>query len=202
MIDAPDSLDHRETPQDYNLVIPDGWFKVSLDPEDRDRSISALAEQQFLGVDHAPHLKERVARQLQKTAKDAYRTGGMELYLSTLRVGSLPLSSALLISLPMPGAMPRSSTVHDVADLLQQRGADVTVTQLPFAGTAVRELKTESGIPSIQLGNELSTTKATYYVQVPASDEWLVMTFSTPLDPLAEQMVGLFDAVARTLHWS
>lgn len=28
------------------------------------------------------------------------------------------------------------------------------------------------------------------------------MSFSTPLDPLAKQMVGLFDAVADTLHWS
>lgn len=28
-----------------------------------------------------------------------------------------------------------------------------------------------------------------------------MLTFSTPVDPLADQMVELFDTVARTLDW-
>jgi hypothetical protein len=29
-----------------------------------------------------------------------------------------------------------------------------------------------------------------------------VLNFSTPADPLADQMVRLFDTVASTLHWT
>ncbi|MFF7795322.1 hypothetical protein [Streptomyces sp. NPDC007991] len=194
--------DATAPPKDYNLVVPDGWFKLSLDPEDRDRSIIALAEQQFRGVDNAPLLKEQVMRELQKTAKDAYQAGGIELYLSTLRIGPLPLSSSLLVSFPMPGTMPASSDVHTFAEVLGRRGAEATVVELSAAGRAVRELRSEAASPSTQLGNELRTTTVKFYVPVPATDEWLILSFSTPLDPLAQQMVGLFDAVADTLHWT
>ncbi|GAA3496061.1 hypothetical protein GCM10019016_031620 [Streptomyces prasinosporus] len=189
-------------PEDYNLVVPEGWFKLSLDPEDRDRSIIALAEQQFRGVDNAPHLRERLMRELQKTAKDAYQAGGVELYLSTLTIGTLPLSSSLLVSFPMPGAMPPAANVHTVAETLRRSGTDITLVTLTAAGKAVREFRTEVASPDTQLGNNLPTTTVKYYVPVPAADEWLIMSFSTPLDPLAKQMVGLFDAVADTLHWS
>ncbi|MFD3821823.1 hypothetical protein [Streptomyces sp. NPDC058625] len=189
-------------PKDYNLVVPDGWFKLSLDPELRDRHIIALAEHQFRGIDHAPLLKDQVMRELRKTAKDAYRAGGLELYLSTLQVGPLPLSSSLLISFPVPGTMPESSSTQEVAGALSRRGADARVVTLTAAGRAVREFRAESASPSTQLGNELPTTTVKYYVPVPATDEWLILSFSTPLDPLAHQMTGLFDAVANTLHWS
>lgn len=194
--------DATTPPKDYNLVVPDGWFKLVLDPEHRDRSIIALAEQQFHGVDNAPLLKEQVMRELQKTAKDAYQTGGIELYLSTLRVGPLPLSSSLLVSFPMPGMMPSSSDVHTLADVLGRRGEEAAVVGLSAAGRAVREFRSEAASPSTQLGNKLPTTTVKFYVPVPATKEWLILSFSTPLDPLARQMVGLFDAVADTLHWS
>ncbi len=189
-------------PKDYNLVVPDGWFKLPLDPEGRDRSIVALAERQFSGTDNAPHLKEQVMRELQKTAKDAYRAGGIELYLSTLTIASLPLSSSLMVSFPMPGSMPSSANVHTVAETLRQSNADIMLVTLTAAGKAVREFRTDAASPSTQLGNELPTTTVKYYVPIPAADEWLIMSFSTPLDPLAKQMVGLFDAVADTLHWT
>ncbi|MFJ4975685.1 hypothetical protein ACIP6X_10145 [Streptomyces coeruleorubidus] len=189
-------------PKDYNLVVPDGWFKLSLDPEDRDRSIIALADQQFHGIDNAPLLKEQMMRELQKTAKDAYQAGGIELYLSTLRVGPLPLSSSLLVSFPMPGTMPASRDVHTLAEVLGRRGAETTVVKLSAAGGAVREFRSEAADPQTQLGNKLPTTTVKFYVPVPATEEWLILSFSTPLDPLARQMVGLFDAVADTLHWT
>lgn len=194
--------DTTTPPKDYNLVVPDGWFKLSLEPEHRDRSIVALAEQQFHGVDNAPLLKEQVMRELQKTAKDAYQAGGIELFVSTLRVGPLPLSSSLLVSFPMPGTMPSSSDVHTFKEALSRRGTKATVVKLSAAGRAVREFRSEAASPSTQLGNELPTTTVKFYVPVPATEEWLILSFSTPLDPLARQMVGLFDAVADTLHWS
>ncbi|MET9395034.1 hypothetical protein ABZY20_32270 [Streptomyces sp. NPDC006624] len=189
-------------PTDYNLIVPDGWFKLLLGPEDRDRSIIALADQQFHGIDNAPLLKEQMMRELQKTAKDAYQAGGIELYLSTLRVGPLPLSSSLLVSFPMPGTMPPSRDVHTLAEVLGRRGTETTVVKLSAAGRAVREVRSEPADPQTQLGNKLPTTTVKFYVPVPATEEWLILAFSTPLDPLARRMVGLFDAVADTLHWT
>lgn len=187
-------------PSDYKLVVPHGWFQISLDPDERDRSIIALADRQFDGADNAPHIKQRFMRDLQKKAKEARKVGGLELYLSTLMVGPLPLASSLLVSIP-PNKWPGTPTAHDVASSLRQRGRDTKVVELTAAGEAVREHKVEAPRPDDQLGNTLSTTTVTYHVPIPASDHWLMLVFSTPLEPLAPKMVELFDAVAETLHW-
>ncbi|MBO4258017.1 hypothetical protein [Streptomyces griseorubiginosus] len=192
-------------PKNYNVVVPDGWFQVSLDPDDRDRSIVALAELTFRGVDNAPHIKQEFMRDLQRKAKDAYRVGGTELYLSTLTVGPVPLASSLLISVPGPEEWPQTSDADELAEHLlgQNTGGDreVGVVELAVAGKSVRYRCREAADPDRQMGNTLPSTTLTYYVPIPTTVRWLLLNFSTPVDPLADQMVELFDAVAGTLHW-
>ncbi|EPJ41318.1 hypothetical protein STAFG_1608 [Streptomyces afghaniensis 772] len=91
--------------------------------------------------------------------------------------------------------------MHTLAEVLGRRRAEATVVKLSAAGGAVREFRSEAADPQTQFGNKLPTTTVKFYVPVPATEEWLILSFSTPLDPLARQMVGLFDAVADTLHW-
>lgn len=193
-------------PADYNLLVPDGWFQVSLDPEERDRCIVALVDLQFRGIDNAPHLKQELMRDMQKRAKDAYGIGGTELYLSLLTAGPVPLASSLLVSVPGAGEWPACSDADELAEHLTERhvggNAELGVTQLEAAGKAVRIRRREAPEPESQLGNTLPTTTLTYYVPIPATQRWLMLTFSTPLDPLADQMVELFDTVAGTLHWA
>ncbi|MBD0843084.1 MULTISPECIES: hypothetical protein [unclassified Streptomyces] len=193
-------------PSDYHLIVPDGWFQISLDPEERDRCIVALADLQFRGVDNAPHLKQELMRDLQKRAKSAYGIGGTELYLSLLTAGPVPLASSLLISVPAADEWSPCSDADELAEHLAQRRAgentEVGVAQLEVAGTAVRVRRRDAPDPENQMGNTLPTTTLTYYVPIPATDRWLMLNFSTPVDPLADQMVRLFDTVAGTLHWS
>ncbi|MFC7982656.1 hypothetical protein [Streptomyces sp. NPDC057336] len=198
------AADHFSSPPtDYNVIVPDGWFQLSLDPEDRDRGIMALAELTFRGQDNAPHLKKQFMQDLQRKAKDAYQVGGTELYLSTLAVGPVPLASSLLISVPGPGEWPETSDAGALAEHLADRGRDeqISVVELTAAGTAVRHRRREAADPARQLGNTLPTTTLTYYVPIPATTRWLLLNFSTPVDQLADQMVALFDTVAETLHW-
>ncbi|MDX2542208.1 hypothetical protein ACOT81_31365 [Streptomyces sp. WI04-05B] len=191
-------------PQDYNVVVPDGWFQLALDPDDRDRGIVALADRQFRGVDNAPHLKEQFMRDLQKQAKNAYKVGGTELYISTLAIGPVPLASSLLISVPAPDEWPKCSDAEELAEHLADQNDDDTqvgVVELAVAGKAVRQRRRAPAAPEAQMGNTLPTTTLTYYVPIPATSRWLMLNFSTPIDPLADQMVALFDTVAGTLHW-
>ncbi|MEU6768925.1 hypothetical protein ABZ916_41230 [Streptomyces sp. NPDC046853] len=200
-------------PSDYNVIVPDGWFALPLNPEDRDRGIVALADQQFRGVDNAPHIKKQFMREMQRKAKDAYGVGGTELYISTLSVGQLPLASSLLISIPGPDEWPEISDAHELAEhLASKTGArsddsdrpdaeEVGVVTLAAAGNAVRQRRKEAPDPTSQLGSTLPNTLVTYYVPIPATKSWLLLNFSTPMDPLADQMVELFDTVAGTLHW-
>ncbi|WP_037667552.1 hypothetical protein [Streptomyces afghaniensis] len=152
-------------PKDYNLIVPDGWFKLSLDPEDRDRSIIALADQQFQGIDNAPLLKEQMMRELQKTAKDAYQAGGIELYLSTLRVGPLPLSSSLLVSFPMPERCRRL----EMCTRWRRCSADVE-RRRPWSNSPPRAERYES---SVQKQLILKPSSATSSPRQPSSSTFL-----------------------------
>ncbi|MFD4630115.1 hypothetical protein ACFVYR_16715 [Streptomyces sp. NPDC058284] len=187
-------------PGNYTIFVPAGWFQLHLDPGERDRGIIALADRQFAGVDNAPVLKERLMRDLQKQAKKAHREGGVELYISLLTVEGLPLASSLLVSV-LPDGWPGCRTAHDLARRLGETGRLAEVRRLDAAGDAVRTEKTEAADPARQMGNTLATTTVAYHVPVPASRKWLTLTFSTPMEGLAQHMVGLFDTVAGTLHW-
>ncbi|MBB5103439.1 hypothetical protein [Streptomyces spectabilis] len=135
-------------------------------------------------------------RDLQKRARAAYRVGGVELYLSVLTVGGVPLASSLLVSL-VPEGWPGCRTAYDLA----RRLAGGEVVELEGAGEAVREERAEAPDPERLMGSTLATTTVVYNVPVPASQAWLTLTFSTPMEALAPKMVELFDTVAGTLHW-
>ncbi|MFD3837683.1 hypothetical protein ACFWWC_15645 [Streptomyces sp. NPDC058642] len=200
--------DFTSPPQDYNLIVPDGWFQLSLEPEERDRGIITLADRQFRGIDNAPQLKKELMRDLQRKAKEAYKVGGTEIYISTLTVGPLPLASSLLISIPALGEWPEVSDADELAEFLTGRRSapgvendELSVVPLAAAGKSVRHRCKEVADPTAQMGNTLPTTLLTYYVPIPATNRWLLLNFSTPMEPLADQMVELFDTVAGTLYW-
>ncbi|MFF5372416.1 hypothetical protein [Streptomyces sp. NPDC013187] len=197
--------DFSSPPTDYNLLVPDGWFEISLDPEERDQSILALVDLQFRGVDNAPHLKRELMTDLQKRAKRAYGIGGTQLYLSLLTAGPVPLASSLLISVPATAEWSACSNADELAAHLADRwpgeNAELGVKRLEAAGDAVRVRRRDAPNPDSQMGNTLPVTTLTYYVPIPTARRWLMLNFSTPMDPLADQMVHLFDTVAGTLHW-
>ncbi|MFE9253331.1 hypothetical protein [Streptomyces sp. NPDC007088] len=142
-------------------------------------------------------------RELQRQAREAYAAGGTELYLSTLVVGPVPLSSSLLISVPPPGEWPGISGTASLARHLEGLPGrqEVGLVDLEAAGRAVRTRHKQEPDPAQQFGNTLPTTSLAYYVPIPLTGNWLVLDFSTPIDPLADRMVELFDTVAGTLHW-
>jgi hypothetical protein len=76
-----------------------------------------------------------------------------------------------------------------LADTLGRDDRQVTLVDLP-AGQAVR-VRSE----------DLPNTNLDIHVPVPGSSAYLLLSFSTPLAPLADALVGMFDAIAGTLRW-
>ena len=70
----------------------------------------------------------------------------------------------------------------------------MTVVDLPV-GQAVRVLR--------RTGTEDGSAMATLevFVPVPHNGEWLLLSFATPLGPLAPALTKLFDAICTTLRW-
>jgi hypothetical protein len=177
----------------YRLVAPDDWFAVDLEPDRMGRSVAALVKRQFAGIDNAPHLKAQARQQLLAQTQAAQEAGGLEMFLSLQQVAGVPIAASLVIFLVPPGS--HEVTVGDLArSLAVGDERRVTTVDLPV-GQAVRVLR--------RTWNEDGSASATLEVFVPVPDngEWLLLSFATPLGPLAPALTKLFDAICTTLRW-
>jgi hypothetical protein len=179
------------TASGYRLVVPEQWFAVDLDPGQRERSVTALVERQFTGVDNAPHLKAQARRELLTRAEAAHATGGLEMFLSMQQVVGIPVAASLVTFLVPPVGEP--VTAGDLARSLSGDGRRVSTVDLP-AGTAVRVLRRSGS------GEDPGSATLKVFVPVPGSG-WLLLAFSAPLGPLAPALTKLFDAICTTLRW-
>ncbi|MET8447746.1 hypothetical protein [Streptomyces sp. NPDC005209] len=189
-------------PADYRLLLPDGWFRILLDPpEQRDKAVDALVERQFHGIDNAPHLKEDLRKDLRRRAAKAHRSGGIELYLSLQEIGPFTIPASLLVTLaPLRHAAPLP--LDALAETLSAAdGGTASVEELPSGpAVRVRRLIRQPGEEDArQVHHSLSLE---YHVPVPGTAAFLLLTFSTPLEQIADAMAELFDAIAASLTWT
>jgi hypothetical protein len=215
-----DAAENPAAPADYRLLLPEGWFRILLDPDQRNRSVDALVERQFHGIDNAPHLKEELRADLRRRAAKAHRSGGIELYLSLQEVGPFTIPASLLVSLaplrhaePLPAEDLARAFAQDAEEENGGETPEITVEELA-AGTAVRVRRRsrqpgENGPdrgpdrgPDGGPDGEHASVSVEYHVPVPGTTAFLLLTFSTPLEPIADAMAGLFDAIAGSLTWT
>ncbi|MEU9344410.1 hypothetical protein AB0D74_24760 [Streptomyces sp. NPDC048278] len=190
-------------PSDYQLMLPSGWFRVSLEPERRERSVDALVKRQFSGADDVPHLRQLLRKEMLERATDAYDAGGIELYLSLQRAATLTIPASLLITL-LPPSSGGAPSLSELATGLGGDGRTASLVELA-AGTALRLRRDPQAAPVAPPTTEedyaLPSVTLDYQLPVPGAAAHLLLTFSTPLLQIADAMVELFDAVAGSLTW-
>jgi hypothetical protein len=137
----------------------------------------------------APLAGGQVREELLRVAEHAYDNGGLELYISPQTAAGFPLPAALVVTRTAAHGEPRVVvTPKRLADTLAGEGDEVTVAEYP-AGQAVR------------VRRRAKATSLDIHFPVPDSGAYLMLSFATPLDELADAMVGLFDSIAGTLRW-
>jgi hypothetical protein len=177
----------------YRLIVPDGWFGINRAPGHRERSVGALVDRQFTGIDNAPHLKAQARQELLARAEAASAAGGLEMFLSLQHVAGVPLPASLAIFL-IPPDDTRAVAADRLVQALTGEDRQITLIDLP-AGRAVRLLRPSSS------ADEPESTIQEVFLPVPGGGWWLLLTFGTPLGPLAPAMTKLFDAICTTLRW-
>ncbi|WP_225861049.1 hypothetical protein [Streptomyces triticiradicis] len=186
----------KAPPNDYRLIVPNDWFRIPLEPDQWKRSVRALIDNALRGQDDAVVIKRKLTKELNARAEDAYRNGGVELYISTTSIGPVPLSASLLVTV-IPPDEDLGLTVTG-----KQRAQEIDEVLLPFAGPAIRRRTRVIPADDDSHGNRLPVTTVDYAVMIPMTTASLLLTFSTSLDPFAEAMVDLFEAIANSLSWT
>jgi hypothetical protein len=192
-------------PRDVEVVAPEGWYAIDLDPQRTDRCISVLMDRQFRGRDDLPHVKADLARALRARAVEARNGGGLQFWLCLELAGTLPLPASLFITVvgaPAggPGGGEQAPEVLEVLRTRRvERGDDVALVETGL-GTALRTRRLAAfGEPP----EDLPATVLDFHCPIPHSDKFLLLTFSTPIPvpPLRDAFVELFDAMAGAARW-
>ncbi|MFD7795848.1 hypothetical protein [Streptomyces sp. NPDC059759] len=195
-----DAARHPAPPSDYRLAVPEGWERVLLDPERWPHRIDKLVNRGLRRTRATPQLKAALAERIRAQAEAAHANGGVEMYLVDQVIGQVPVSAGLVVTLLRPPPGTEAGDLSDTALSLAADGADVSTVDLP-AGPAVRHLYRRTPSPDDPDGNRLTVTHLDVHLAVPHSDQRLLLSFSTPMEPLADALVTLFDSIARTLQW-
>ncbi|SEE77032.1 hypothetical protein [Streptomyces sp. Ag109_O5-10] len=189
-------------PSDYRLAVPEGWERIVLDPERWAHRIDKVVKRGLRRTKAGPQLEAALAERMREQAEAAHANGGVEMYVVNQLLGQVPVSAGLVVTLLRPAPGTEVGDLGDIARSLALRATaeQVTLVDLP-AGPAVRHRYLRRPAADDPDGNRLAVTHLDVYLAVPNSDQRLLLSFSTPMEPLADALVGLFDAVARTLQW-
>jgi hypothetical protein len=196
---------------DVRVVLPDHWWVIPLQPpQARARSVERLVERQFAGVDDQPLLRADARRQLLAQAETAAESGGRLMALSLQRVGGVPVPASLVvhwIDVPAgPGSRPGDGSL--LVGL--QEAFQPAAGSPPEPGFALEVGKVAAGrvlrrvheVPAELTGAEPTLSLvADYWLERPDGAGLVQLAFATPMLPLRQPLLELFDAITGALHW-
>ncbi|MFF4506629.1 hypothetical protein [Streptomyces sp. NPDC001401] len=191
---------HPAPPSDYRLAVPEGWERVVLDPDRWGYRIDKLVNRGLRRTQATPQLKAALAERMREQAAAAHANGGVEMYLVNQVIGQVPVSAGLVVTLLRPPPGTAAGELSDLALSLGRGDGEVTLVDLP-ASPAVRHRYRRLPAADDPDGNKLPVTHLDIHLAVPHSEQRLLLSFSTPMEPLADALVTLFDSIARTLQW-
>jgi hypothetical protein len=176
-----------DTPRDYSVLLPPGWARIPLDGREGAR-VAALAAQRTASLPEPQRyeLRDRLSALLRATLRNARACGGIDVLLSPAERDGIALAASCLVSFLDRGA---KAPLDMLAAELSADGGDTAMTQIP-SGPTVRHRYAEAGV-----------TKVDYFLPVPGRTGLLTLSFGTPVEPIADAFVLLFDAIAASLRW-
>lgn len=197
-----DDVEEKAWPAGWSLMLPPGWWHVPLD-ERRRQSVTALLDNRLASLprDRVATLRRELEGELTRMAERAAHNGATDLYLSVDLMRGLPVAASCLVTVVPTGVGTELPAAELAAMMGDQPDDEVGVLEVAGAPAArVRRREPVDEADGFSTG-ELPVTRLQVYVPVPNKAEMLLLSFSTPIDPIADEMVMLFDAIAGSLRW-
>lgn len=188
----PGASPPKGMPRDFTVLLPPGWARIPLDGREAGRA-AALAAQKTsdLPEPRRSQVRDKLGRMIRGALRDARAAGGIDILLSLAERDGIPLAASCLISyLDQGQEVPLDMLAAELSGSPAEAGP-ATVTTLANGSPAVRRRYAADGM-----------TKLDFFLPVPGCRTgFLVMAFATPVEPLADALVLLFDAIAQSLRW-
>jgi hypothetical protein len=184
--------DPRAHPRDFAVLLPPGWARIPLDGRESARA-ATLAANKTAGLEEPQRsaVRDKLTAAIRQALQDARSAGGIDVLLSLAERDGIPLAASCLISYLDKGQeVPLDMLAAEFSAEDDAAGGSVSLTEAGGC-PAVRRRHIDDGI-----------TRLDYFLPMPGRPTgFLVMAFGTPMEPLADALVTLFDAIAQSLRW-
>jgi hypothetical protein len=187
----------EDPPSDFTFLTPSDWFRLRLGDDERagdvDRLVRDLTRHHPERDSVAPELRAMIES---RTRSAGQEDGAIELHLSFSQQDGLPLAAALLVHL---SPFPPGSTTRELLSSYAAggRGAGEVVAHGTGA-TGRREWTTRTRVDDSVEAESLVVQRL---FPSPDSSVYVMLTLSTPLVVIADQMRELFDAICDSFRW-
>jgi len=183
---SPGSRGH---PRDFAVLLPPGWARIPLDGRENARA-AALAANKTAGLEEPQRsaVRDKLTAAIRQALQDARSAGGIDVLLSLAERDGIPLAASCLISYLDKGQEVPLDLL--AAELSAEAGGNISLTEVGGC-PAVRRRYLDNGV-----------TRVDYFLPMPGRPTgFLMLAFGTPMEPLADALVTLFDAIAQSLRW-
>lgn len=195
-------------PAGYTIVLPPAWRKIPV-RQRTDQAVKEIVDQALRNLPThvprdkvAPYRKE-LERQLTSAARQARRSGAVDLYLPVELMHGVPIAASFIVSEGLLGSVTDIGPEMIISCLAARHDDNRAVTVDGAIGVRLER----TARPDPAQGIEHGSRRVDYVISVPAeADRWVVVAFSTlgggdPDDQYAKILVELFDAIMSTFRW-
>lgn len=191
----------------FSITVPDSWFEVDTRPATRDASIKSLVYERVREQPDMREARPAIVKLLREFAERASAAGAVYCACMVHPTDEGPITASATITLiDSPGSAAAAPlTVDRLLDELSNRDAQgrittqLTVAALPEVGEVARSY----GVEDLQLpdGRTLRSVVMQTFVPLPGRDELALVSCSSPVLDLEDQLLDLFDAVTSTFRF-
>lgn len=188
----------RATTGTVGVVLPADWHVVDLATDaTRHAGVTALVDAQLPRRDDLASVRRRLRRDVEEQARRAAQAGGRFSAFMLDTVGPLPLP-AVLTAYRTPGSLATDDDLRALADVLAERLGPAGTVEAGTGplGPVLRSVSLrpagDEDTPDLLVGE--------YWSDPDDGAGLLLLSFSTPLVPLRDAMLDLFDTIAGSTH--
>lgn len=201
-----------ETPLDatgFGINVPESWFEVDLHPDTRNGSINDLVTQRLRDVPELYEHRAALSRALRSAARSAYAGGAVYCGTMVQGLGDAVITATVTVALvEAPDDDAGAEAIARQLTAIPKRGDDepwraVVSVEMPHVGRVPRTQGMED-IVMPEGSGWIRTVLMQTFVPVPGpqTNRVALITCSSPILPLADELLDLFDAVTSTFRFT
>jgi hypothetical protein len=185
----------------WALLLPPNWVTLPSDATTGRKAVRRLLDRQMahLPRDRVAPVRRQLAAELGTLLGQAREVGADSVHAHVGLMRGRPVSATCTVSLQRGG----TEDPRLVAELVTRLAADdglVEIDVRPLAGLPAIRRRVRRPLPVEGTGRSVASTGLDWVVLLPDGDGVLMLSFGTVTEPVADELVLLFDAMAGSLE--